>query len=64
MWDIINLILWVVCAAGVAIIGVLMIFAVFENIEKSFGWMVTNLWWYWVPIVMLFCFACYITWSI
>lgn len=64
MWDIINLILWVVCAAGVAIIGVLMIFAVFENIEKPFGWMVTNLWWYWVPIVMLFCFACYITWSI
>lgn len=64
MWDIINLILWVVCAAGVAIIGVLMIFAVFENIEKSFVWMVTNLWWYWVPIVMLFCFACYITWAI
>lgn len=64
MWDIINLILWVVCAASVAIIGTLMIFEVFENIGMPFWWMVKNLWWYWAPALVLFCFACYITWAI
>lgn len=64
MNNILSFILWVVCVGSVAIIGTLMIFEVFEHIQMSFWWMVKNLWWYWVPIIMLFCFACYITWAI
>lgn len=62
MNSILSYILWIVCVVSVAVIGVLMIFEVFENIKMPFSWMVVNLWYYWAPALVLFCFACYITW--